>query len=202
MRKRIDLACPKCGATTNLFLYTSEWRSNRIHGIDPKSGALDAEDLDFTNTSYVRTALARCNITLTPDFVAHEPDERLTEACHVWIHDPAPFVTDRVRLSMALQRALRLSEARADEIVDKHYRDGDSNALNDIIDRHCANKNAEHQIDRTAAELSHLIGIDIAPAKELVNEYLAAHPLESPSLRVRVDPEAVLRWALTSKGQK
>lgn len=197
MKNSIELPCPKCGSTTRVYLYTCEWRTHTVNGVSTRTGSIDSDELDYADDVAVRRVLPKVGLPadiLTNNlyFLTHEPEGYLHEACHVWIHDPKAFVTDKDRVALDLQTRLMLTESEADNIVLNHYVDGDT--VESIVERYSSVKTGETQIERIVNELRSLVPVDESRAKTLVDRFVKA--LDAHDLSA-IGGGAVLRWAVT-----
>lgn len=186
---RVDVACPKCGATDHIWFYYAEWRVGAACGASTKTGNINLDDDDIASEGPVSRAFPRMAMKMPKSFLTHEPDDSLDDACHVWVHEPSDYITEESKLCQELQDRLMLSEAGAEEILRKNYRPGDT--IEVLVQRVTWRSSADQWRTRLAADVRTLIPLDESRALELVEKYA-----ESPDCRSKATGEDVIRWAL------
>jgi len=188
------VACPKCGATSDIWHYAVEYRVSEVQSVSTKTGYLQWDDCDIADDKQVAVGLAQLGAVMPPNFLAHEPGTGgLRTACHIWTHDPALYITDDAKLVRELQDRLMLSESSAEELVAKYRQDKDDTVTH-IVLRCSAAQSREKRKDRLVAEVRAMIPLEESRAIALVDKYIESN---SASDMDDVSGAGIVRWAVT-----
>ena len=177
MVKYYELACPKCGATDEIYEFYPRYEFNRVTGVNPKTGGTDGEFIDLYDNDDVPFKSEDL------ERFAHCPGKRvrLSEACHVWQKPRAERINPVWKMTADMERVLGLKEEEAFEICQRHFKEGATIA--DIYEHHLEDAKSKSILDEFVRSImTYHPMIKESVAKEIAEQYAFKRPLSPHNL--------------------